>query len=96
MPRTVTFDASTPLKVDPNLEPGQTPPAPNVIPWPRDEQGKLKVLSLCTCGISAKFPFCDGAHKTCKAEDPTLLYAYDIATRTVTRADPLPGSTNSP
>jgi hypothetical protein len=77
MPRIVRLDSTVPLKVDPNLAPGDTPPAPNVIPWPRDDQGRLKVLSICTCGISAKFPFCDGAHKTCKDEDPATDYIYD-------------------
>lgn len=81
MPRVVRFTSTTPLKVDPNLQPGDTPPAPNVIPWPRDDQGKLKVLSLCTCGVSAKFPLCDGAHKACKDEDPAVEYVYANNTR---------------
>lgn len=81
MPRIVRFEATTPLKIDPNLQPGETPPAPNVIAWPRDEQGRLKVLSLCTCGVSAKFPLCDGAHKACKDEDAATDYVYDVATR---------------
>jgi len=81
MPRAITFTSSTPIRVDPNLEPGGTPSAPNVIPWPRDEAGKLKVLSICTCGLSAKFPFCDGSHKACKDEDPSKTYAYDAATK---------------
>ena len=82
MPRIVRFESTTPIKVDPNLRPGDTPPAPNIIAWPRDDQGNLKVLSLCTCGVSAKYPFCDGAHKICKDEDATVTYVYDTAART--------------
>jgi CDGSH-type Zn-finger protein len=70
MPRTVRFDATTPIKIDPAT-------------WPRDEAGNMKVLSICACGISAKFPFCDGAHKSCKTEEPGCTYTYDIATRAV-------------
>jgi CDGSH-type Zn-finger protein len=82
MPRIVRFTQTTPLKIDPNLLPGQEPPAPNVMAWPRDERGQLKVLSLCTCGVSAKFPLCDGGHKACKDEDANTDYVYDPATKT--------------
>jgi CDGSH-type Zn-finger protein len=54
-----------------------------VIPWPRDEAGNLKVVSVCACGISSKFPFCDGTHKQCKAEEPSVLYRYDPTTKQV-------------
>jgi CDGSH iron-sulfur domain-containing protein 1 len=89
MPRLVRHSSSAPIKFDPNLVPGQTPPAPNVHPWPRDEQGNLKVLSICTCGVSAKFPICDGAHKACKDEDPAFLYEYDATTRQVISRTPI-------
>lgn len=88
MPRIVRHQATGPVKIDPNLMAGQTPPAPNVIPWPRDEQGNLKMISVCACGISAKYPFCDGAHKACKEEQPGTLYTYDIPSRTVLEAKP--------
>jgi len=88
MPRLVRFNTTTPLKIDPNLAPGDIPPAPNVIPWPRDEQGRLKVLSICACGVSRKFPICDGMHKTCKIEDPTQLYQYDPVTGDVLHSQP--------
>jgi CDGSH-type Zn-finger protein len=83
MARIVRHEATAPIKIDPNLLPGQTPPAPNVIAWPRDAQGNLKVVQVCACGISATYPFCDGAHKTCKEEQAGMVYAYDIPTRTV-------------
>jgi CDGSH iron-sulfur domain-containing protein 1 len=89
MARLVKFDSTTPIKIDPNLKPGDVPPAPNVIAWPRDEQGNLKVLSLCTCGISAKFPFCDGGHKVCKSEDAGSVYEYDSATKQVVTQRPI-------
>lgn len=88
MARLVRLTATTPLKIDPNLQPGDTPPAPNVIPWPRDEFGKLKILSICTCGISKKFPICDGMHKTCKTEAEGQLYHYDVVSGQVIRSEP--------
>lgn len=30
----------------------------------RYDLGGRTVVSLCRCGLSAKMPFCDGAHKT--------------------------------
>ncbi len=89
MPRDVRFTAAANIKIDPNLRPGDQPSAPNVMPWPRHENGDLKVVSICACGISATFPFCDGAHKVCKDEDPSCLYRYDVPTRTVVSKTPL-------
>jgi CDGSH-type Zn-finger protein len=90
MPRLVKLLGTTPIKIDPNLAPDAVPPAPNVRHWPRDEQGNLKVLSICTCGLSQKFPFCDGAHKTCKDEDPSTTYTYEGGTRTATGSNQPP------
>jgi CDGSH-type Zn-finger protein len=37
-----------------------------------------KALSICTCGLSRKFPLCDGAHKSARAtEQPGTLYVYN-------------------
>lgn len=83
MPRLVRFSSAAPIKIDPAT-------------WPRDEQGNLKVLSICGCGISAKFPFCDGAHKACKAEDAGCTYTYDIPTRTVQSVTPGTGDVPAP
>jgi CDGSH-type Zn-finger protein len=88
MPRIVKFDAMGPIKIDPNLKVGETPPAPNVIAWPRDEAGNLKVVSVCACGISSRFPFCDGTHKQCKTEDPGCVYQYDPVTKQVVEKTP--------
>lgn len=92
MPRIARFTTTTPLKIDPNLGPNDTPPAPNVIPWPRDENGRFKVLSVCTCGVSRKFPLCDGMHKACKNEDPNTLYHYDPVTGEIIKSEPDNGS----
>lgn len=77
MPRLVRHDALGPIKIDPAAAPG----APGA--WPRDEQGNLKAVWVCACGLSANYPFCDGAHKTCRAEAPDRIYRYDPATRQV-------------
>jgi CDGSH-type Zn-finger protein len=89
MPRDVRFSATGNIKIDPSLKPGDVPPAPNVIAWPRYESGDLKVVSVCACGISATFPFCDGSHKLCKAEDSACLYRYDPSTKAVVSKGPL-------
>ncbi|MBX3316498.1 MAG: CDGSH iron-sulfur domain-containing protein [Phycisphaeraceae bacterium] len=68
MPRLVRFSQTGPLKIDPST-------------LPLDEQGKPKPIFICACGISEKFPFCDGSHKACRQEDPATLYRYDPATR---------------
>ncbi len=81
MGRRVRFEGTGPIKIDPTLKDGEAPPAPNVIPWPRDEQGNLKRISICACGLSAKFPFCDGGHKACLGEDPAKDYHYDPTTK---------------
>ncbi|MCS6997989.1 MAG: CDGSH iron-sulfur domain-containing protein [Aquificaceae bacterium] len=36
---------------------------------------------LCQCGLSKKFPFCDGSHKRTKDEEGGKLYLYDENTR---------------
>lgn len=65
MPRLVRLEAQGPIKLDP-------------ADFPRDEQGNLKPIFICACGLSQRMPFCDGAHKVCRAsEQPGRLYVYD-------------------
>jgi CDGSH-type Zn-finger protein len=76
MARRVTHEAAAPIKIDPAA-------------WPRDDQGNLKTLSMCACGISSKFPFCDGSHKACAGEAPGRVYTYDPVTKQpIPQADP--------
>lgn len=64
MPRLVRLDATGPIKIEPAS-------------FPRDEQGNLKHISICVCGLSQRLPFCDGAHKNARAvEQPGRLYVY--------------------
>lgn len=74
MARIVRHERTDPIKIEPAA-------------LPRDEQGNLKTISICACGISARYPFCDGAHKACRTEEPGKLYTYDAATRQVVRVD---------
>jgi CDGSH-type Zn-finger protein len=71
MARIVRHEANGPMKI----EPAQ---------FPRDEQGNLKPIFICACGISNKLPFCDGTHKTCKTEEAGHIYEYDPVTKAVT------------
>ncbi len=65
MPRLIRLDATGPIKIEPAN-------------FPRDEQGNHKAISICACGLSQRFPICDGAHKACRAsEQPGTLYVYD-------------------
>ncbi|WP_457560143.1 CDGSH iron-sulfur domain-containing protein [Caminibacter sp.] len=36
---------------------------------------------ICQCGLSKKFPQCDGSHKRVKDEDDSKLYIYDENSR---------------
>ncbi len=36
-----------------------------------------KPIFVCGCGLSRKFPFCDGAHKRCADEDASKTYIYN-------------------
>lgn len=65
MARLIRIEASGPIRI----EPAQ---------FPRDEQGNLKPMFICACGLSKNMPFCDGAHKACRASEQTgTLYVYD-------------------
>jgi CDGSH-type Zn-finger protein len=64
MARLVRHEASAPIKIDPAT-------------WPRDAQGNLKVISICACGLSMKFQFCDGSHKGCAGEPAGCECRYD-------------------
>jgi CDGSH-type Zn-finger protein len=39
-----------------------------------------KALFICACGLTKKFPFCDGSHKPTRDEEPGCCYRYDAAT----------------
>lgn len=72
MARLIRHEATGPVKIDPAT-------------WPRDEQGNLKPIFVCACGLSQNFPFCDGAHKACRASEAAgKLYVYDNERKTVT------------
>lgn len=70
MARLVRHEETSPIKIDPAT-------------WPRDENGNLKTIFICACGISSKFPFCDGTHKGCKGEEAGKVYRYDPITKAV-------------
>jgi len=77
MPRIIRNDALGPIKIEPAN-------------FPRDDAGNLKPIFICACGLSAKPPFCDGAHKTCRiAEQADMLYTYDPQTRQIINSSPL-------
>ena len=47
-----------------------------------------KPIFVCGCGLSKKFPFCDGTHKGCAGEAEGRLYVYGPDGRVVEeRAD---------
>ncbi|MFZ4574211.1 MAG: CDGSH iron-sulfur domain-containing protein [Phycisphaerales bacterium] len=71
MARLVRLEQPGPMKIDPAT-------------WPKDEAGNPKPFSICACGLSKKFPLCDGMHKTTsKLEEAGFLYRYDAEGKVV-------------
>lgn len=71
MPRYIRLDATGPIKIDPSE-------------FPRDEQGNLKPIWICACGLSQRMPYCDKTHKQCGAnEPPGSIAVYDAERKTV-------------
>lgn len=71
----IKVDAKGPIKIDPAN-------------WPKDAAGNLKSIWICACGLSGTFPFCDGTHKGCAAEEEGVLYEYDPITKQPKRISP--------
>lgn len=46
-------------------------------PYKVDVEGAEKPVWICGCGLSARKPFCDGAHKTTRDEETGVTYVYD-------------------
>lgn len=51
-----------------------------------------KPIWVCACGLSQKFPICDGAHKGCAAREPDTgaTYVYDESRQHVVEVRPAP------
>jgi CDGSH-type Zn-finger protein len=75
MARLVRLEGIGPVKIDPAT-------------LPLGPDGKPKKIAVCVCGLSSKFPICDGTHKQLN-EQPGQVYCYDPALRALLEA---PGS----
>lgn len=76
MARLVRLEATGPIKIDPAQ-------------FPRDEQGNLKAIWICACGLTSTPPFCDKTHKTaCKNEQAGTVYEYDPVTKELKSSRP--------
>ncbi|HYB91552.1 MAG TPA: CDGSH iron-sulfur domain-containing protein [Candidatus Binataceae bacterium] len=46
-------------------------------------EGTALPIHICACGLSKNKPFCDGAHRRTRDENPAETYVYDDAGRAV-------------
>jgi CDGSH-type Zn-finger protein len=74
MARLVRHEATTPIKIDPAT-------------LPLGDDGKPRKIAICACGLSSKFPLCDGSHKQLN-EQPGQLYCYDPVTKAIIETRP--------
>lgn len=49
-----------------------TAKSPHVFNTPKGD-----TVAICMCGLSQKYPFCDGSHTKTRDEADDALYAYD-------------------
>lgn len=71
MPRLIRHEALASYKIHPDQ-------------FPRDEQGNLKHISICACGLSQNLPFCDNSHRQARIDEPPgKLCIYDRERRTI-------------
>ena len=49
-----------------------TAKAPHVFNTPKGDN-----VAICMCGLSQRYPFCDGSHKKAADEADGVVYVYD-------------------
>ncbi|MCL7383885.1 MAG: CDGSH iron-sulfur domain-containing protein [Thaumarchaeota archaeon] len=42
-------------------------------------------ITICMCGLSLAYPFCDGSHRMTGDEDENTIYLYDPERRRIAR-----------
>ena len=58
---------------------------------PQDFPKDGKAIFICACGLSQNLPYCDGSHKTCRAEIEGTLYVYDNDRKAIAQTRPEAG-----